>query len=96
MSERAWRSKIQTQGRAGGSRAGHHQDESSPSRASGRAEAKATDEAQRRGETAAYIADLAGDLAKMARSSGLDTLAYILEMASLEADNTTRHMDGRR
>jgi hypothetical protein len=39
---------------------------------------------------AAYVADLAGSLAKLARRHGLDTLGYLLDMARLEAENTTR------
>lgn len=34
---------------------------------------------------AAYVAQLAGELAHLARGSGLTTLAYILEMAQMEA-----------
>ena len=33
-----------------------------------------------------YIAALAGELAKIAKRNGLDTLSLILEMARLEAD----------
>jgi hypothetical protein len=36
---------------------------------------------------AVYIADLAADLARMARRQGLDTLGYLLDMARLEARN---------
>jgi hypothetical protein len=36
---------------------------------------------------AVYIADLAGDLARIARRHGLDTLGYLLDMARLEARN---------
>jgi hypothetical protein len=36
---------------------------------------------------AAYIADLTGSLALMARRHGLDTLGYLLDMAKLEAEN---------
>ena len=43
-----------------------------------------------RTSTANYVASLAGDLADMARSQGLDTLGYILEMAKLEAENILR------
>ncbi|MDC7785273.1 hypothetical protein PQJ75_13055 [Rhodoplanes sp. TEM] len=35
---------------------------------------------------AAYIADLTGDLARMARRHGLPTLGYILDMARVEAE----------
>jgi hypothetical protein len=37
-----------------------------------------------------YIAALAGELAKIARRNGLDTLSTILEMARLEADQATK------
>jgi len=53
-------------------------------------------EACRRAETASYIADLTGDLAVMARKSGLDSLGFILEMARMEADNIVRHGGGDR
>jgi hypothetical protein len=47
-------------------------------------------------EAAAYVAELAGNLALIARRHGLDTLGYILDMARLEAENATRHVNGRR
>lgn len=34
---------------------------------------------------AAYVASITGELSRLARASGLGTLAYILEMARLEA-----------
>lgn len=36
---------------------------------------------------AAYVASLTGELSRLARASGLTTLAYLLEMARLEARN---------
>ncbi|WP_454916499.1 hypothetical protein [Xanthobacter sediminis] len=39
------------------------------------------------GEVAAYIAALSEELSRLARGSGLVALAYILEMAKLEARN---------
>jgi hypothetical protein len=45
---------------------------------------------------AAYVAELAGNLAALARHHGLDALGFILEMARLEAENATRHTNGRR
>jgi hypothetical protein len=36
-------------------------------------------------EVAAYVAQMSGDLAAMARSSRLDTLGYLLEMTRREA-----------
>ncbi len=44
-----------------------------------------------REEIANYVAEMAGHLAEMARGQGLDALAYILEMAKLEAENDLRH-----
>jgi hypothetical protein len=38
-----------------------------------------------------YIAALAGELAKIAKRNGLDTLSTILEMARLEADEVAKH-----
>jgi hypothetical protein len=40
-----------------------------------------------KGDTADYIADLCRDLARMARSERFDTLAYLLDMACLEAES---------
>ncbi|HWV53333.1 hypothetical protein [Pseudorhodoplanes sp.] len=39
---------------------------------------------------ATYIADLTGGLAQMARRHGLGTLAYLLDMAKLEAESVKR------
>ena len=47
-----------------------------------------------REEAAAYVAELSRDLAVIARRHGLDVLGYLLEMARLEAENVTRHMNG--
>jgi hypothetical protein len=47
-------------------------------------------------QAAVYIAAMSGDLAAIARSHGLDTLGYLLDMAQLEADNITRGQDGGR
>jgi hypothetical protein len=47
-------------------------------------------------QAAVYIAAMSGDLAAIARSYGLDTLGYLLDMAQLEADNITRGQDGGR
>ncbi|MET0745523.1 MAG: hypothetical protein ABWY78_19285 [Microvirga sp.] len=49
------------------------------------------DDTERRGanplpeETAQYIADLSSELAQLARRSGMDLLATLLDMARLEA-----------
>lgn len=37
---------------------------------------------------ASYVESLTGELARLARDHGLPTLAYILDMARLEARNT--------
>jgi len=47
-----------------------------------------------REEAAAYVAELSRDLAVIARRHGLDVLGYLLEMARLDAENVTRHMNG--
>ena len=39
---------------------------------------------------AQYIASMTGELAQLARRSGLDTLCYILEMARIEADQNVK------
>ena len=44
---------------------------------------------------AAYIADITMELAGMARASRLEILAYLLEIAQLEAANTTRRLARR-
>jgi hypothetical protein len=40
---------------------------------------------------ARYIAALVGELAKIARRNGLDTLSHLLEMARIEADQAAKH-----
>ena len=49
-----------------------------------------------RAAAANYVADLSTELANLARQHGLDALGYILDMARLEAENATRHVNGRR
>lgn len=44
---------------------------------------------------AAYVAAIAAELSGMARANGLSTLAYILEMASLEARTACDAAAGR-
>jgi hypothetical protein len=39
---------------------------------------------------AGYIAQVAGDLAILARQNGLTTLGYLLDMAQLEAKNESQ------
>ncbi len=48
-----------------------------------------------RAAAAAYVAELSGELAMLARRHGFAALGYILEMARLEAENATRHGNGR-
>ncbi len=45
---------------------------------------------------AAYVAELAGNLASIARQQGLDALGYILEMAKLEAESVRLHSPPKR
>jgi hypothetical protein len=45
---------------------------------------------------AAYVAELTGNLAFMARREGLETLSFILEMAKLEAENCARGAEPQR
>jgi hypothetical protein len=47
-----------------------------------------------RAATASYIATIAGDLAGIAKAHGFDTLAYILDMARLEAENNSQPPPG--
>ena len=44
-----------------------------------------------RSAVASYVATLSGDLASLARRTGLDTLGFLLEMVRLEAESTSRH-----
>jgi hypothetical protein len=41
-------------------------------------------------EMASYVAAMCGELGVVSRRQGFDTLAYILELAKLEADNLRR------
>lgn len=45
---------------------------------------------------AEYVATLSAELAELARQHGLTAFGFILDMARLEAENATRHMNGRR
>ncbi len=46
-------------------------------------------------ETASYVAALSGELSRLCRLQGLEMLAYLLEMAQLEAQQVVqRHRDG--
>jgi len=53
------------------------------------------DGARSRTEVALYIAELAAELTKMARSHRLDALGFILDMARLEAENAAKPLQGR-
>lgn len=46
-------------------------------------------------DAALYIASLTDELARLAKKHGLDTLAYLLEMARLEADQVSKAAGGR-
>lgn len=41
-------------------------------------------------EIADYVADMTAELARVARGSGLDLIAYLLEIVQLEARTTSR------
>jgi len=46
---------------------------------------------------AAYISDVTVQLAQMARTDGFEVLAYLLDMAALEAESANRRAgDGQR
>jgi hypothetical protein len=45
-------------------------------------------------EAVSFIADLSGELASIASRHHLDTLAYLLDMARLEAENLRREIGG--
>jgi len=48
-----------------------------------------------RAAAASYIADLTSNLAEIARTHGLETLSYVLEMARLEAESTVHQDSGQ-
>ncbi len=48
-----------------------------------------------RADFADYTAAMTADLAALARRHGLQTLAYLLDMARLEAENVTGHTKAR-
>jgi hypothetical protein len=52
--------------------------------------------AEDRDQVAAYVAEMTGELALIARRHGFDALGFLLEMARLEAEHVTRPADGRR
>ena len=50
-------------------------------------------EASGRSAAAAYLAAITADLASIARSHRLDVLGYLLDMATVEAENVSRQAD---
>ena len=62
----------------------------------GAAQTSAGREIGDREAAANYIAELSAEPAALARQHGLDALSYILDMARLEAESTTRLVNGRR
>ena len=46
--------------------------------------------------TALYIASMADELARLAKSHNLEALAYILDMARLEADQISKRWVGEK
>jgi len=47
-------------------------------------------------DTALYIASIADELARLAKSHNLEALAYILDMARLEADQISKRWVGEK
>ena len=47
-------------------------------------------------DAALYIASIADELSRLAKNYDLDSLAFILEMARLEADEVSKHWDDPR
>ena len=47
-------------------------------------------------DTALYIASMADELARLAKSHNLEALAYILDMARLEADQISKRRVGEK
>jgi hypothetical protein len=66
----------------------------------GRGQLTASDDEQRgqqgesTAEAALYIASLAEELARLARTHGFETLAYLLNLARLEADQISKSSGG--
>jgi hypothetical protein len=52
--------------------------------------------AEDRDQVAAYVAEMTGELALIARRHGFDALGFLLEMAQLEAEHAKRPANGRR
>jgi hypothetical protein len=48
-----------------------------------------------RSEVALYIGSLAEELSSLAKNHDFDALAYILDMARLEADQVSKRYNGR-
>ena len=52
-------------------------------------------EAAKAPDAALYISSIADELARLAKHYDLEALAYILDMARLEADEICKHWNGR-
>lgn len=52
------------------------------------------DAAESPGSAALYIASFAEELARLAKGHNLEVLAYLLDMARLEADHISKHWAG--
>ena len=52
-------------------------------------------EPEDRAQVADYVAMLTAELATLARQNGFDALGFILDMAKLEAESASRHVNGR-
>jgi hypothetical protein len=59
-----------------------------------RASIPTSEDAMNLREAVSFIADLSGELASIASRHHLDTLAYLLDMARLEAENLRRDTSG--
>lgn len=53
-------------------------------------ERRVGDETDQKAQVAAYVASLSGDLSLLSRRNGLKTLAYLLDMARLQAETEAR------
>lgn len=59
-----------------------------------RASVPNTEDAMNAREAISFIADLSGELASIACKHRFDTLAYLLDMARMEAENLHREISG--
>ena len=51
---------------------------------------------ERRADSAEYISELASEPSELARKEGLDTLAYLLEMTTLEAQSARKQANDQQ